>query len=164
MFPFDLPTGSLNNLSGLLNLSMPKPLNGNFAGWPTPSGAGLIWKRKSGAVRQLDRRLPMARSSWRLATRLRGTEWRGGSAERPIPTIGCLFAAASEGTQLWGLLWGPLMHPDTRRKNLVQLKAQAKMAAKKGVAGFLSYVQSVTKSARKDFQDHPFQPLTHPSA
>ena len=66
--------------------------------------------------------------------------------------------------ELWGLLWGPHRHFGTCGHNLVQLKTTGKLIAKKGVAGFLSSVQSVAKSTQRDFQDHPFQPLTHPSA
>ena len=66
--------------------------------------------------------------------------------------------------ELWGLLWGPHRHFGTCGHNSMQLKTTAKLIAKKGVAGFLSSVQSVAKSAQRDFQDRPFRPLTHPSA
>jgi hypothetical protein len=65
--------------------------------------------------------------------------------------------------EVWGLLWGPRAHFSTTGHNSVQLEITTELIAKAVVAGLLLSFQSVSQMDQKDFQDRPFQPLTHPS-
>jgi len=68
------------------------------------------------------------------------------------------------GRRVWGLLWGLRIHVTTLRSMSEELKIIREPDENRVVAGFLSSVQQLGKITRNDFQDRPFQPLTHPSA
>src|SRR5438105_11879786 len=65
---------------------------------------------------------------------------------------------------VWGLLWGLRMQNRTSRHISDQVQTTAEDIQNRGVARFLLDSQLLSLTAFLDFQDRPFQPLTHPSA
>src|SRR5438105_7492784 len=70
----------------------------------------------------------------------------------------------SEASRVWGLLWGLGMQNGTSRHISDQVQTTAEDIQNRGVARFLLDSQLLSLTAFLDFQDRPFQPLTHPSA
>src|SRR5438132_6130896 len=70
----------------------------------------------------------------------------------------------SEASRVWGLLWGLGMQNGTSRYISDQVQTTAEDIQNRGVARFLLDSQLLSLTAFLDFQDRPFQPLTHPSA
>src|SRR5438445_13676322 len=65
---------------------------------------------------------------------------------------------------VWGLLWGPQTQNATSRHISGHVQTTAEDIQNRGVARFLLDSQLLSLTAFSDFQDRPFQPLTHPSA